>query len=496
VSTIKINALSASKVNPLWAYLLVILLAALPLFAHLDDLPVQLFDEQRLATNSLELNQSGNFIVTTYEGQPDYSNTKPPLMIWLQAASMRIFGNNELAIRLPSALAALATCLLIFNFCSRRLKSPLTGLCSVLVLLTSQGYITLHGTRTGDYDALLTLFTTAYFFSYYSFLEDERPKYLYATFLFLMFAVMTKCVAACLMLPALFIYTIWLRKIKMILSNRHFYMGLAILIIPVASYYLYRQHLDPGYFKAVAEMDLGGRYLHALSFPQGPGYYILLLLHTSFVPWLCVSISGIVAGIFLNNRRLKRISVYAAFVSVIYLVIISASVTKFYWYLLPVFPPLAILAGILILSLYNIARTRLSLSNSSLLTFLFIGLLVVFAWPYYNSVAYSLNPQTEPSMMENGMMAYFMKDALHGRRDIKGMSVAIEGYEGNVRWYFLALKAKGQTVPVISDLKFAEGQTVIAFQRGPQKFITEHFITTEVENFRGVMVYKILSKRG
>ena len=40
--------------KPVWSYVLVILLAALPLFAHLDDLPVQLYDEQRLATNSLE----------------------------------------------------------------------------------------------------------------------------------------------------------------------------------------------------------------------------------------------------------------------------------------------------------------------------------------------------------------------------------------------------------------------------------------------------------
>ena len=138
---------------------------------------------------------------------------------------------------------------------------------------------------------------------------------------------------------------------------------------------------------------IGGRYLHALSYPQGPGYYFLALLQTSFVPWCCVSISGIVAGIFLNDGRLRRITGFTALVSLVYLVVISASVTKFYWYLLPVFPLLAILSGILIATLFDIARARLQLSGGRSVNLLFVALLALFAAPYYCSAAYSMNPQ-------------------------------------------------------------------------------------------------------
>ncbi|HQA87386.1 MAG TPA: 4-amino-4-deoxy-L-arabinose transferase, partial [Bacteroidales bacterium] len=81
---------------------MVIILILFPLFGKLDKIPVQLWDESRLAINALEMFENGNLLVTYYKGEPDFWNTKPPLMIWFQSLNFHLFGVNEFSLRLPS----------------------------------------------------------------------------------------------------------------------------------------------------------------------------------------------------------------------------------------------------------------------------------------------------------------------------------------------------------------------------------------------------------
>ncbi len=476
----------------MWGYLVVVLIAALPLFGHLDELPILLYDEQRLATNALEMNDSGNLIVTTYDGAPDYSNTKPPLMIWLQAASMQLFGDNELAVRLPSALAALATCLLLYAFCARRLRSPLTGICAVAVLCTTHGYPDIHGTRTGDYDALLTFFTTAYCLLWFVFLEERRNRTLYFFFGALLLAVLTKCTAACLMLPALAVFTICRGAIGPLLRNKHFYFGLLLLILPVATWYAVRQHLDGGYLNAVWKMDLFGRYNEALSFPRSPGYYIGMLFGGSFSPWMPLALAGVAAAVHSGNGATRRLSLYLILTVGVFIAVLSFSVTKFYWYLLPAYPLLAILSAMGLRTIISALSTTIGRSRRTISIVTAASTILIFLFPYRAALDRTLGVELSESMRENAMMGFFMKDVLHGRRSLGNCSVAIESYEGNIRWYFKVLARQGRPVTTVEDRRFQAGQKVAAFQQDMKEFITSHCKTRLLEDFRGVHVYEIL----
>ena len=139
------------------AIILLLLLAYFPLFLHLDSIPLMVWDEARLAVSAFEMLKNHAYIVVTYGDNPDLWSVKPPLMIWVIALSFKIFGYNELALRLPSALAGLATVIVLFQFCKTFFKSQSLGLFSAFVLMTSIGYVEHHVTRTGDYDALLVL---------------------------------------------------------------------------------------------------------------------------------------------------------------------------------------------------------------------------------------------------------------------------------------------------------------------------------------------------
>src|SRR5690348_15673363 len=121
------------------------------------------------------MHQKGNnLLVPTFDYKPDMWNTKPPLLIWIQVLSIKLLGVSELALRLPSALAAVALCLLLYWFFSKKLQKELLGFMVCMVLITSRGYVMLHGTRTCDYDSMLTLFTTAYCLFFYQYLQTDK----------------------------------------------------------------------------------------------------------------------------------------------------------------------------------------------------------------------------------------------------------------------------------------------------------------------------------
>ncbi len=113
-------------------------------------------DESRYVQISLEMIQTGDWITPTLAGEPYLD--KPPLLYWLTAASMSVFGMNEAAARLPTALSAVLTVLMLFAI-GRHLVGRRAAFCGAVALLLSGGFV-LAG-RFVIMDALLTCCTTA-----------------------------------------------------------------------------------------------------------------------------------------------------------------------------------------------------------------------------------------------------------------------------------------------------------------------------------------------
>ena len=111
------------------------------LFYKLATGSLNIWDEARVAVSALEMSQTGNWLIPTYDFKPDMWSVKPPLMVILEAIAMKWVGFNELAVRLPGAIAAFATLALLFWFSVKQLNSLLVGFCSVLFLSTSPGYV-------------------------------------------------------------------------------------------------------------------------------------------------------------------------------------------------------------------------------------------------------------------------------------------------------------------------------------------------------------------
>jgi len=87
---------------------------SMPLWLKVDLLPIRLWDEARNAVNAIEMSQSHNWLVRTYNGIPETFETKPPLLTWFQVVSLKVFGYNELAIRLPSVVFSILSLIVLF----------------------------------------------------------------------------------------------------------------------------------------------------------------------------------------------------------------------------------------------------------------------------------------------------------------------------------------------------------------------------------------------
>jgi len=91
---------------------------------HLFD-----WDEINFAESAREMILTHNYLTVSAFFQPFWE--KPPLFIWLQVLSMKIFGINEFAARFPNAICGIITLLVIYNI-GRKLYKERFGLIWVI----------------------------------------------------------------------------------------------------------------------------------------------------------------------------------------------------------------------------------------------------------------------------------------------------------------------------------------------------------------------------
>lgn len=360
-----------------------------PVFYKLDVNSIKVWDEARYANNAIEMLETGNILVVKFNGKPDYWNAKPPLMVWAQAITMKCIGINVLAVRLPSALAAVLTIILLILFSTRILKIPIIGYLAALALITSKGYIAYHVTRTGDVDSMLTFLTTLYALSFFAFLlkyPESKTKYLVLFTLALVLASYTKGVAGIIPLTGIFVYFFTQKASIKILTNYQIYLAILAFITLYLGYYLVREHFDPGYIKAVLSNELGF-YKNNFHKQEPFLYYINNLINYKFKTYILYALLGIIIGLLQKNKLIRKFTLFATCYVVFFLLVHSLSTNKNYWYDAPAFPFLCLLVAIFIYFvttefLFNYLAKKETIKNLVWL----IVLLSFFYKPYSNII--------------------------------------------------------------------------------------------------------------
>ncbi|GCD80881.1 ArnT family glycosyltransferase [Schleiferia thermophila] len=100
---------------------LISLISAILYFPFLGNVHLFDWDEINFAEIAREMNETGKYI----NAQIDFQNftEKPPLFMWLQAISMKIFGVNEFAARFPNAFLGVLVSIVLYLIGSNTISS-------------------------------------------------------------------------------------------------------------------------------------------------------------------------------------------------------------------------------------------------------------------------------------------------------------------------------------------------------------------------------------
>ena len=471
--------------------LLVFLLSLFPLFMRLDSIPLFVFDEGRQANSALEMVQNNNWLVVYYDGKPDLWSTKPPLLVWIQALLMKATGFNLLAVRLPSAVAGLATILALFTFLWRQTRSLLPPLAASLVLLTTPAFVANHGTRTGDYDALLTLWSTLFLIQLFCYLREsaagKQRKHLWLALAFFTLGALTKGIAIFLFLPGLFLFLLASRQLLPLLRQSHFYLATLASVATIAAYYLAREWAGPGYLATVVQNDLGGRFLDVLEGHHGAWYYYFEKLAAGeFWPWIGF-VPLAVWYSFRDPQPGRRIQwSYFLWNALGFLLILSIAQTKLNWYAIPVFPLLSLAVGGVLGILIERVGDPFNRPGwvKGLLLF---GLFLV---PFIRQIQQSYQVRDRLYGWEQRQYAGYMDMV----RDWPSYTVVETDYNAHLAFYVKAYRASGQDLHRKYPYELSPGDTILLCEDHARNAVLERWPIEPLHNQKNCGLYLVGKK--
>ncbi|MGH7773441.1 MAG: ArnT family glycosyltransferase [Candidatus Binatia bacterium] len=333
--------MNLTKEHQLAIFLFLGFICYLTFFRGLGDYGLWDPDEGRSGVIAKEIVASGNWLTLSHSGEPYYD--KPQLYFWLVALGIKLLGLNELAVRLPSALAASLTVGVVYLWgCfSGGWK---WGLWGGLVLASSMEFIALG--RFGNMDMVFTFFFTAALLSFLRW-KQQGKGWIWLFYLFLALASITKGPVGAL-LPLLIVgITVSLQKKWALLREMRLLPGLGMVVLIFGSWCLLTALRDPEYVKTFLWNHNILRFFilqRGIGHPE-PIYHFFPVLMVGFLPW-----SFFLPPVLHNlwERRVEEGQEEKLFLVVwltTVLIFFSLARNKLGTYVLPAFPPLALLTG-------------------------------------------------------------------------------------------------------------------------------------------------------
>jgi hypothetical protein len=189
-----------------WTIAFIAAIAWIPFLGqvHLFD-----WDEINFAENTREMILTGDY----FSVQMNYVRftEKPPLFFWLQAISMHCFGINEMAARLPNAVAGIVTVLAIFRIGK---KWGTTHFARTWVWVYIGTFFTFLYPRSGIIDPWFNLFNFGAVYHFFLLTSQQQNRFRLAclTGLLLGLAILTKGPVALLLCLLSYIAMVVIRK--------------------------------------------------------------------------------------------------------------------------------------------------------------------------------------------------------------------------------------------------------------------------------------------
>lgn len=317
------------------------LLALLLFGLHLGNLPLRDWDEGTVAQVAREIwRDPQTWLHPTLHGQP-YLN-KPPLMHGFIALSYALFGSaNEWTARLPGALLSATSVLTVYAIGRELWRRRATAVWSALVYLTWLPVVR-HG-RLAMLDGAILAFWTLWLLCLLRSRRDLR--YSLGVGLAVTLVGLTKGIFLAVLFGAISTgFLLW--DTPRLLTNAWFWGGVSLGSLPLLTWYgLQWQFYGGEFLREHLLNQSASRVWDSVEQNGGPPWYYVLELIKYGFPW------SIFVPMALKLAWGDRCTSWAKLLLVWsggYFLAVSVMGTKLPWYVLPVYPALALAVGVIL----------------------------------------------------------------------------------------------------------------------------------------------------
>lgn len=378
--------------------LIYLVLIVVPLFSFgLTNHGLWSADEPRVAEIGREMALTGNWAVPMLNQRPFLE--EPPLYYGTLALTFKALGVSDRVARIPSAIFAFATVLVLF-FTVNFLFGPRIALFSGIILATTGEYFRVA--HTVIVDSALTFFIACamslFIVGYLS--DSNRKKLLCYILLYISctFAFYTKGFIG-IVIPGLGILSFLVadKNIKEIIKMR-LWLGILIFLVLTLPWFITlwqqggKEHLDVFLLHNHLQRFLPGKFSGTISGEASghhhPFYYYLIEFPAGFLPWSLLLVPVFIHAFSRSDksetppekgRLLAKCWFFAG------IVFLSAASTKRTLYLMPIFAPMALLTSLYVES--TLYRLTDKIEKAFLWAFTAIFAVIgISAVPVYSSI--------------------------------------------------------------------------------------------------------------
>jgi 4-amino-4-deoxy-L-arabinose transferase-like glycosyltransferase len=343
-------------------------------------------DETFFAEAAREMFERGDAVVPWFNGE--LFAHKPPFMYWMMMGAYKLFGVNEFAARLPSALFGIATALLVWQF-GRLLYSAAVGFWAGVILVTSLNFVVIS--RAAAADAELAFFCTLplYIFARATRLRREGignetcakllpgRRTMMIVYAAMGVATLVKGPIGCVLPTAvlgLYLLLATVPDARASQANRPRWLSwpaalwrtfsparlaaatwqlrpltavAAILLVAGPWYVAVSWQTDGAFLDGFFGVHNFGRFLKPMENHRGPMVYYVAAICVGFFPWslfLTPTVQQLIARI-RETGRWKEADLFVCSWFAVWVGFFSVASTKFPHYIIPAYPAMALLTA-------------------------------------------------------------------------------------------------------------------------------------------------------
>jgi 4-amino-4-deoxy-L-arabinose transferase-like glycosyltransferase len=321
----------------------VAVLSGLLLFFNLHEGGLAGYDDALYAHEGREMLSSGDWWNIRYNGGLNFEY--PPMFIWMEAASMSLWGVTDFAAKFPSALAGIMTILAVF-FLGRKLQGNyFFPICAAWILMLSQYFLkySMHAMTDVPYAFFFTAAVLLYV------MGIEKPGWLLLCGVSIAGAVLTRSVLGYIPCAVIVIHSLAMHRFRLLRSPPFISAILLAFLLPsvwyLSQYFAHGEPFLERHFAFISSKAASGEPFDVYEFLWGLTKYPRLLLKL-YWPWLPFMLIGLWSATKCAVRRKKWPAVLLATWVFTVIVLLSAADAKMLRYIMPVFPAFALLSAI------------------------------------------------------------------------------------------------------------------------------------------------------